>query len=855
MIEFFTMSSNQPLEQYIQAISSPDRNVRRKALIGLVQAGNIRVIPYLENVAREDSDAELQFLAKKGLTLLKAKLEFAELQTSPASSDKASTDLSVLSGHLKNQPPEMRARVVKAAVATRDPNILSVLIPHLEKETDKTVKGLILLAVAILSKGKNIALISKYLKDTDGDIRSSAIEALGATSSPVAYPFIVEGMNDKSNEVRSKAFAILIRLGKGNILKLLTTMLSSDKEWMNHSALRAAARFNSNEVVDLMSTHLNAQNDSGRLARKSLATLARAGNQKAIRLLQDIASESSAQILTKNPTQSEKASSSESTQSKSGQQTGNEEGHDEHSFATEEDRSPVSLDANATDLSSPDPRKRQKYLRDVILHNDISALKDISRALESEPDPKIKASMLITLGKLGNKDILETLTPWLKSSEDRLRASAVEAVSQIKGIDLSQLLKPALNDKDNRTRANVIVALIPYPDVDLMPPLDGLAKSTRIRDRLSAIYAITHMGTEESIKVLVTLTKDPSKIVARRADEALQILRNRKPSASPGDGQKKKSLTVSEDLPESDSTNKTDNASSTENETTGTETLNENQSIKGNEPSPCELTPTQQLEQGEPNSNEESQLASTENTSIERTKPTPETIDEAPDSEEDLPVPTRQQKKKRNKTRASRSRKIATGKEGLKKTTTADVTKEASPETNKKKASTPIPREPAKEHTPEPKSENQNLKRSRSRQLKTETKGSMPRGILLHGAGDLICAAVIAGFGVFLLTNVAVPNDEMIIPFIMLFLILPLILLAGGIGLFTGKPWGRHVNGFIFHVIKLPVISERCLTSLMQKESLAHLGLTRADFPEKLYYIVAASGAIMFYLTVSFISQ
>ena len=552
MVEFLIMSINKPIEQYIQSLSSPERNVRRKALIMLVEAGNIRVIPYLEKIAREDSDAELSFLAKKGLNLLKAKLEFAELrtpETKEAESQKTLTVLEALTSHLAHKSPEMRARVVRAAVATRDRQVLSVLIPHLDTETDDTVKGLILLAIAILSKAENVSIITKYLKDKSTIIKTAAIEALGSTSSPVAFPFILEGMNDKNKDVRSKSFTILIRLGKGNIIKLFETMLSSKNEWMNISALKAAAKFNSNEIIELVSKQLNGSKQYSELALKSLQILAKAGNKKAESIIENSGLLPSTEAQTQKPKDDTQASitKTDQTQQKESKEpkeesddktTEKQEGSAKDTEPTSDslpisDAVPVSLDPNATDLTSSDPRKRQKFLTEVILHNDLSALDDIIAALDTEPDPKIKASMLITLGKLGSRDILNTLTPWLNCDEDRLRASAVEAVSQIKDIDLSQLLEPRLDDSDNRTLANAIVALIPYEDVDLMTPLSKLAASTRIRDRLSAIYAITHMGTDEAVKILKTLTGDPSKIVAKRATEAIEILdsRQNKPGA------------------------------------------------------------------------------------------------------------------------------------------------------------------------------------------------------------------------------------------------------------------------------------------------------------------------------------
>jgi HEAT repeat protein len=831
------MSTNKPIDRYIQAISSPDRNIRRKALIGLVEAGSISVIPYLENVAREDSDAELQFLAKKGLSLLKAKLEFAELRTPEKQgqgSDRATTNLSALTDHLANQSPEMRARVIKAAVATRDPQILTILIPHLETETDDTVKGLILLAIAILSKGKYISVISKYLKNSTAELRSATIEALGATSAPLAYPFLVEGMNDKNNDVRSKAFAFLIRLGKGNILKLLDTMLSSEKEWMNVSALKAASRFNSNEVVALLAKYLNGPEKLADLAIRSLQVLTKAGNEKAA----DVLKQASLPF-----TKEQQTSPALETQTSSHQ----DESQPSEQPASTEKTDTVFLDANATDLTSADPRKRQKYLTDVIRHNDRSALGDIIKAIESEPDAKIKASMLITLGKLGDRDVLENIVPWLCCDEDRLRASAVEAVSQIKDIDLPTLLTPRLADTDNRTRANAIVALIPYADIDLLSPLKELSISTRIRDRLSAIYAITHMATKESVEILSALTKDPSKIVEKRAEEALQILKTKKGFANICESsplKKKENLTLDK--------------------TTEPEDLNNNETVSQRErkekerseelTTDEETTPDKEAPKNHelPESKDKTSPASDSSLS-------PGSCDDTETEEEETPVPTRQSKKIRNREKTERSRKFPATIQSSSKIKKAEGNsteeeEESESQTGEKEATGLSKRAARQKNNRETETDNSpKTGKGKSREPKAPTSktGGIPRGILLHGIGDLIAAIAVMGSGFMLISNFGPPKDEMIFPFALLFLVVPLILLAGGVGLLTGKAWGRHVNGLIFHVVKIPVIANMCLTSLMQKDSLAFIGLQRADFPEKIYYVTAVGGGIFFFLLVS----
>ena len=514
------MASNKAIDRYMQALVSPDRNIRRKAIIGLVDTGNLRAIPILEKVAAEDSDAELQFLAKKGLSLIKAKLEFGRFLTDAPTGDesaKPTADLNALRTHLDNTDAQKRARVVKASVATRDKRILEVLIPHLEKENENSVKSLIFLAVGILGDKKDLTVLTTNLKAQDPQLRKASVEALGAMNKPFAFPFLVEALNDKDAGVRNSSFALLRRLGKVNILKLLQTMLTSPKGWMKASALRACGRFNSDEVVQMIEPHINAGDESHqRLAQRALKMLARAGNERANSLFRKLSPQEPKAV---------EVPTAETTEADGVATAPTEPGPDDSVVG---EPAPFDLSPAAVDLASSDPRKRHKFLQDAILHNDASVIPDIIKRLPAEPDAKVRASMIITLGRLGGEDELDIIVPFLEDQEDRLRASAVEAISRFENADLEKLLVPRLADKDNRTRANAIVALKDNENVDLISPLKELAESVRIRDRLSAIYAVTHLETDEAIEVLNSLVNDPSRVVAKRADEATQILAGKK---------------------------------------------------------------------------------------------------------------------------------------------------------------------------------------------------------------------------------------------------------------------------------------------------------------------------------------
>ena len=774
------MASNKAIDRYMQALVSPDRNIRRKAIIGLVDTGNLRAIPILEKVAAEDSDAELQFLAKKGLSLIKAKLEFGRFLTDvPKGGDasKPTADLNALRTHLENTDAQKRARVVKASVATRDKRILEVLLPHLEKEQEISVKSLIFLAVGILGDKKEMTVLTTNLKAQDPQLRKAAVEALGAMNKPFAFPFLVEALNDKDAAVRNGAFALLRRLGKVNILKLLQTMLASPKGWMKASALRACGRFNSDEVVQMIEPHINAGDDNHkRLAQRALKMLARAGNERATNLFKKLSPQKPQEA------QAPKAEETTSAEAPKAQPESPVESPKEPSADDSVVGEPIPFDLSpaAVDLASSDPRKRHKFLQDAILHNDLSVIPDIIKRLPAEPDAKVRASMIITLGRLGGEDELEIIIPYLEDKEDRMRASAVEAISRFENADLEKLLVPRLADKDNRTRANAIVALMDNENVDLISPLKELAESVRIRDRLSAIYAVTHLETDEAIEVLNSLVNDPSRVVAKRADEATQILM----------GKKKPGSITSKVKPK-------------------------------RRPRKAKKEAVKEEKKEEP-AKEETKEEAEPQEEPEEAKEEPEEADEP---EETKPAKSAKKAEKKSSLREKRK---------------------------------------AREQSKEKEKPKKRSRRDRDKKTKGKEKpkpaaaggaiGGIPRGIALHAASDLILALGLGGLGLMLLINEGPPIEEALIPFCLIFLVTPGVFLVGGMGLLMGKPWGRHVNGCILHILPIPFIAPTLLSYLVKKDSLEFLGMEKPTFPVKLYYGIAVGGVLVMLLLLSLLS-
>ena len=826
-----TMGSKKAIDRYMQSLLSPDRNIRRKAIIGLVDTGNLRAIPVLEKIAAEDSDAELQFLAKKGLSLIKAKLEFTSFLSDGSKSEdetKSGADLSALEKHLLDSDENKRARVVKAAVATRDARILDVLTKHLEQEESSKVRGLILLALGILGNRSHLPTLTQGIKDKDPTMRKAAVEALGSMNKPFAFPFLVEALNDKEATVRNAAFTLLRRLGKLNIIKLLKTMLESPKDWMKSSALRACGRFNSSEVVELLEAQAQETQSQGarKLTLRALKMLSRAGNDRASLLLEELSpspaaapsqeqAQEQAQGQVQGPVQGQEPVQEQ--ESESSREEIEKEAPSLREISPDDlvagEPAPYNLSPAALDLASDDPRKRQKFLQDAILHNDDSVLPDIVNRLPDEPDPKVRASMIITLGRLGGKEELDLILPYLEDSEDRLRASAVEAISLFPNAKKEDLLALRLTDKDNRTRANAIVALKDNEQVDLIAPLKELATSVRIRDRLSAIYAITHLETDPAIEVLATLAKDPSRVVAKRADEAMQILTGKKKSPGASSPVARQPKQRRAKIRKTDKAEIEDGSKGQPPEEPPAEAA-----AKAAEEPPAEAAAKAAEEPPAKAAAKAAEEPPAEAAAKAAEEPPAEATAKAAEE------PPAEPRRKREKTKPKAEPKAE-----------PEAIARAAKKKERKKSAASKGTKPIRG------------KQKKAREDGKKSKGSKgtPRGIALHAAVDLFLALGLAGFGFFLLMdNAGPPQGEVLLPFCFMFILTPGAFLVGGMGLLLKKPWGRHVNGCLLHILRIPFIAPICLSQLVNKESLEFLGLEKPEFPVKTYYAISLGGAL-----------
>ena len=486
------MAKKEKIEKALRGLESLNEASREKAVNILARTKDPRVLPALERAARSDQSLKIRFLAKEGLQQIRMNLtQGTNLDDGIGQETKAGPrplNLDRLKKHLANPDAGKRNKAVKAAMAYMNPTALKVLVPHVRRERNLKVKGNCVLSLGILGDKDQLPLLMHYLEHKESHLRACAVMGLSNISEVSVYPRLVHSMGDRSQTVRKAAFKALLRLGKPKLIKLLHKMVLSKHKWMRFSGARACGKFKSLRILKVLAIALRDESSKVRkAARASLRRLKRQGMQEAEDLLEDY------------------------------RRAGGDVTMTEISI-------PSNLHALASPINDDDPRARLAEIQRMMSEKDTTLIDMAKARLDVEEDSRVMASLIMALGKLGGAPMLDTLKPYLSSSDRRIKASAVEALSFIQSDDVTSLLVPMLQDGDNRVRGNAIVALKDSPTVDVITPLRDLVTSDDRNCKLSAIYAILELQRADATELLKLIENDPDDLICQRVNRARQIL-------------------------------------------------------------------------------------------------------------------------------------------------------------------------------------------------------------------------------------------------------------------------------------------------------------------------------------------
>ncbi|MBF0500808.1 MAG: PilT/PilU family type 4a pilus ATPase [Candidatus Riflebacteria bacterium] len=267
----------------VELLRSPTQNDRKQAIILLSRNPNKDGIAIVRQLAENDPDGDVRFLAKRALNLVQVSTE-PGLPKETLTSDNEKKLKTYLEGSEKE-----KLSAIDYAVKKSFKTLLPMLIECLAKEPAPIVISALVMAVGKLGTASNLQQILPLLEHENSRVRGSAVEALSLLKTPQAYSHILKLLEDPDNRVRGNAIIAIKALGFQNTIKVIKAMADSPMVSMKSTAafvLRFFAEESNVQIlVDLLaSPELNVRNG----ALKTLEIFKDKGIKKAADILAEL---------------------------------------------------------------------------------------------------------------------------------------------------------------------------------------------------------------------------------------------------------------------------------------------------------------------------------------------------------------------------------------------------------------------------------------------------------------------------------------------------------------------------------------------------------------------------------------
>jgi HEAT repeat protein len=444
---------------------------KQKYIVQWVKRGSKSVLPILKRISTEDSEVQIRYMARKGLYHLRKRLKMQE----PAF--KKDINFSKLSEILDMKLPQKTAKVVEFCVRENKLELVSYIHENISDAVDPFILSSYLIALGRLGNEEQFEVIKPFLEHKDSRVRASAVEALGNLGTNEVNPWLLKALNDDDNRIRANAIKALRVKDRELVFKSLGQMVESDRVWMRNSAAFAIGEYKTDEVLDLLPALILDESESvQRMARNSLEKLANNGIVKASLLLD----------RTKELKGDETVSDflkllSSDVEEEVKKQSSNRMEHEDSSI-------------------------RLMEINHIVQDSLVERYKELESRLVVEEDNYVKATLILSLGKVKQESAVPLLKTFLNHEVPRIRANAIEALASFGKKEYLPQIILHLDETNNRARANAIVALKEMPYVDVISPLKDMCISQDMRIKHSAFYAIMELNSRPAIELLDELS-------------------------------------------------------------------------------------------------------------------------------------------------------------------------------------------------------------------------------------------------------------------------------------------------------------------------------------------------------------
>ncbi|MDP7423411.1 MAG: HEAT repeat domain-containing protein, partial [bacterium] len=232
-------------------LENPVETTRTRAVINLVRCNDIKAIPHLERAADHDESAQIRYLARKGLKLLKDKAIDEERRRQEthffASDIEQTVETLVIS-----PDGDDRRRGFQLAARINDPVLYPLLENAYTREETPFLRPFMLRVLAVVGGSKSRHHIEEALESPEHRLRACAVETAAAIRDDELLEKVVPLLRDRDNRVAANATLALKDYGSITVLETLKKMLESPEAGRRDSAAYALAELKNETALPLL---------------------------------------------------------------------------------------------------------------------------------------------------------------------------------------------------------------------------------------------------------------------------------------------------------------------------------------------------------------------------------------------------------------------------------------------------------------------------------------------------------------------------------------------------------------------------------------------------------------------------
>ena len=468
-------------------LSHQDQRLKEEGAKALGQIGDPEaIVPLTESILKEKQDSSMP----EALSAIGDEAAFKNLLSTFNEADKEiRPNIALALGNYKNKEAveilisglsdldaNVRYSCVTALGRIKDMSAVSPLLGCLGESNEWLFLNVVDALAKIHSHKATNPLVAFYLRERNERKRAAIIGALGQLGDLTAVTTLTRALRDPDDRVKANAIESFSKLGlpSDKVFSLIQPFFKYSSNRVRGNALVAAARIG--KTAELSANLRSMSDDPNKWVRATLGyILSVIDSPDALEYLINLLKDDE-QDVRKNAAKA---------------------------FSIRAKEAQTETVIRMLSDSAPFVRLQAIIILGKLRVSAASSL--LIKMLDSERNPKLRASIITSLGRIGGKEAIFTLQSALHDRDSRVRANAVEGLEEALGEGCITIIRPMLHDSDNRTKANTAKALFRLGETDVVKELEIMLASRDISLKLSATYATCQLGI-----VLNELVKFPS---------------------------------------------------------------------------------------------------------------------------------------------------------------------------------------------------------------------------------------------------------------------------------------------------------------------------------------------------------